>query len=85
MKKTKIKDRIRLVNGDVMTLGEALDAGRVVLRASSHYHRTREDSAGRPIKVETYTAWDGDEGWEVGETLFRSRMGTGVNIGRKAE
>ena len=76
MAKTKIKDSIRLPDGRVMTLGEALDSGIATLRESTHYAPGREDSRGRPLQVTTYGAWVGDAGWEVGKTLYESRTGS---------
>lgn len=83
MAKTKIKDNIRLPDGRVMTLGEALDSGVAKLRESTHYDRRREDSQGRPLQVVTYTAWVGDVGWEVGKTLYESRMHGSSSVGKR--
>ena len=80
MSKTKIKDNIRLPDGRVMSLGEALDSGIAKLRESTHYDPRREDSRGRPLQVTTYNAWVGDVGWEVGKTLYESRMGAAVGV-----
>lgn len=73
--RTRAKDRIVLANGDVMTLGEAFDRGRVVLYKSEAYSRRKEDSAGRPLKVIHYYAREADTLWDIGEKLYASRGG----------
>ena len=85
--KTKATDRIRLSDGRTMTLGEALDGGLVEPLEWSSYSRTREDSAGRPLKVVQHVAREvGGEHlyWEIGKTLFESRTGESISIGSKA-
>jgi len=55
MKYVKATDRVRLANGDIMTLGEAIDAGRVTLEARTHWTR----DADVPREITTYGAWEG--------------------------
>lgn len=69
MTRTKSTDTISLLNGDVMTLGEALDAGRLVVRCVPSFHGKRA----------TRKAWFADEpgttsGFEISEMLYKSRM-----------
>lgn len=85
MSKTRAGDMIRLTDGKVMTLGEALDKGFVVLKQGEKWSRSTDI----PKKIDTYTAWEvpgdgrkGDAGWEVGKTMYDSRMGS-VSIGRR--
>lgn len=61
--KTKAKDGIRLPDGRIMALGEAIDAGLVKLIRSTYYDPPR------------YFARAGDMSWEIGKTLFISRTG----------
>lgn len=69
--KTKSKDRIKLPDGSVTTLGEALDAGVLVVLESRYYDppryfaRTRDEFFGGENAVS----------WEIGKTLFLSRTG----------
>jgi hypothetical protein len=82
--KTKAGDRIKLSNGETMTLGEALDVGLVQPVEWRSYSRKREDSRGRPLEIVQYVAREvGGDGlyWEIGKTLFESRTGS-VSIGR---
>ena len=64
--KVKARDRIRLPDGQEMTLGEAMDAGLVALRESNKKYF----AVARSI--------DGPVSWEIGKTLYLSRMGQGV-------
>ena len=59
--KTKAKARIRLPDGTVMTLGEAIDAGMVQLIESAYYDPPR------------YFARADDTSWEIGKTLYLAR------------
>lgn len=65
--KVKASDRIQLSDGRVMTLGEALDAGLLYLKAVDNY----------PHKHPRYTAREQGGGvyWEIGQKLFESRGG----------
>ena len=68
MTRAKSTDTIALLNGDVMTLGEALDAGRLVVRHVPNFHGKRT----------TRKAWFADEpgtasGFEISEMLYKSR------------
>lgn len=67
MAKIKASTRIELSTGEVMTLAEALDSGRLRLRQGVN------GKTGNP----TYTAWDDKNGvgWDVGKTLYLSRTG----------
>lgn len=70
-----------------MTLGEALDAGRVQLEELKSHHRKRDDSAGRPLPLTQYVAREVDGErlyWQVGKTLYASRTGTPIDF-RKRE
>ena len=81
--KVKASERIRLSTGQVMTLGEALDAGFLVLKETTSYSRTKEDSRGRALAMTHYTAREksGDFYWEIGRTLYESRSGLPVSAG----
>lgn len=70
MAKTRAKDRIRLANGDVMTLGEAIANGRVVLVALDSWTRNTDV----PRKVTRYYAREGDELWDINQKLYESRQ-----------
>lgn len=65
--RTKAQELIRLPTGEVMTLAAALDSGRVILRESVN---AKTGNIG-------YVAWvvGGDQGWDVGKTLYLSRQG----------
>lgn len=71
--KTRAKDRIRLPDGNQLTLGEALDRGLVVLIESRYYDPPR------------YFATDLERSvsWEVNQTLYNSRLGLPLGIERK--
>jgi len=74
--RTKASDRIQLSNGDVMTLAEAIDAGRVELRALP------SSKTGKP----SYTAWEAPDfnvGWEVGKTFYESCKGLPISAKRQ--
>jgi hypothetical protein len=68
--KSKTKDRIRLPDGRIMTLGEALDAGLIELIQSTYYDPPR------------YFARADDVSWEIGKTLYLSRTGGNLPFGR---
>lgn len=69
--KTKAKDMIRLPDGRTMTLGDALDSGIAYVTESTYYDPPR------------YFARVGtDVSWEINKTLFHSRSGHGVTIGK---
>lgn len=63
--KTKAKDSIRLPDGSIMTLGEALDANLVELIESTYHDPPRYFARDRA----------GEVSWEVGKTLYLSRTG----------
>lgn len=75
--KTRAKDKVRLSSGETMTLGEALDSGKLRLEECVRYSSKREDSQGRALKITYYIAREpgGNLFWDVGETLYRSRTG----------
>lgn len=75
--KIKVKDRIKLSDGQVMTLGEALDLGLLILKEVDNY----------PHKKPRHIAREkgGDLFWEVGETLYKSRCGIKVAIGSSSD
>ncbi len=58
--RTRAKDRIKLSDGNVMTLGEALDDGRVILKQDSGKRYLAEE-VGRGVY------------WDIGQKLFESR------------
>jgi hypothetical protein len=74
---TKAKDRIQLSDGSVVTLGEALDAGRLFLKTTEAYGRNATVSI-RYVAREV----DGDLFWEVGRTLYESRTGAAISAAR---
>jgi len=65
MAKTQAKDRIRLSNGDVKTLGEALDDGDLYIK--------RVDVPGRKTAIYRACEMTSDLCWDIGEKLFSSR------------
>src|SRR5690349_10446995 len=71
--KTKSKDRISLQDGRIMTLSEALDSGILSLKQNRYYYPPR------------FFATDGNESWEIGETLYRSRMKQPLGFGEPEE
>jgi len=71
--KTKASERIRLSNGTILTLGEALDAGVLVLKEERYYDPPRYFARER----------GGDLFWEVGKTLYLSRTGQTLPFGRR--
>ncbi len=76
MAKTRASDMIRLPDGDEMTLGSALGAGRVCLRTSEVRGRNST------IRI-AYFARDASNAvsWEIGRTLYESRMGIPLSVG----
>ena len=70
MRHTKATDRIRLRDGAVMTLGEALDRGLLILRKTDNMH-SRSGSGMRTAYFAEYA--DSGEGWEISRGLFLSR------------
>ena len=69
MTRIKSTDAVTLLNGDVMTLGEALDAGRLVVRYVPSFRGRRA----------TRKAWFADEpgtmsGYEISEMLYKARV-----------
>lgn len=70
MAKTRACDRIRLANGDVMTLGEAIGKNRVTLVAVEAWTRNTDI----PHKVTRYYAREGDELWDINQKLYESRQ-----------
>lgn len=75
---TKAKDRIRLSDGSIMTLGEALDQRLLFLKTTEAYGRNSTVSI-RYVARET----SGDLFWEVGRSLFESRTGQPVGAARR--
>mgnify|MGYP001209420613 CR=1 FL=1 len=73
MRKTTSKSRIMLHNNRVMTLGEAIDAGLVKLRAVEVWNRKSDT----PKKTIQYLATEVATGnsWDIGKMLYESRMG----------
>ena len=80
MSKTKSSDRIRLTNGDVMTLGDALDRGYVLLRKQEDRgrgHRSSDIVVHYFAREAPGNGRSGDVSWEIGKTLYESRSGSG--------
>lgn len=69
MKHTKASDRIRLNDGEVVTLGEALDRKILVLRKTDNMYSRR--SGLRTAYFAEYP--DTGEGWEISKGLYLSR------------
>lgn len=69
MKKIKENDLIRLNNNDVMTLGEALDCGAVILRSFTTYNAVKETT------ITKYYAADGDMLFDISKDLYIKRGG----------
>lgn len=79
MKTTKATDRIRLIDGQVMTLGEALDRKILVLRKTDNMHSRRSPTGLRTAYFAEYA--DTGEGWEVSKALFLSRTTGKFEVG----
>jgi hypothetical protein len=71
--KTKAKDRIKLANGDIMTLTEALDSNRLYLFKSEH--KSRAANSMKIVTTYRYYAREGDGLWDINKTFYESRMG----------
>ncbi len=72
MARVKAEETVRLSNGDVMTLGEALDKGRLKVRRVANYQGPRGP---------TREAYFADEpgtmlGFEISRYLYQSREGS---------
>ena len=63
MAKVRASDRIRLSNGQAITLGEAIDSGKVFLKEIDNF----------PHKHPKYIASDGESVWEINQKLYESR------------
>ena len=71
----KAKDRITLANGDVMTLADALKAGRVRRQVGGDNGGLYDpDAVPRGVKVKRYLVRDGDTVWTIGKTLFYGKF-----------
>lgn len=70
--KTKAKDRIRLSDGTIGTVQEALDAGLLVLVEDKYYDPPRYFVRER----------SGDLSWEIGKTFYLSRTGQALPFRR---
>lgn len=70
---TRAQDEIRLSNGDVMTLAQALDSGRVFLKTTEGFGRGGR-LRGEVIELYIAKEVDGDLIWQVGKTFYESRM-----------
>jgi hypothetical protein len=75
--KTKSTDRIRLVSGEELTLGEALDQGKLSVDAIQVRSRRAHDGV-----ATRYVARGGGLSWEIGRALFESRSGLAVSAAR---
>lgn len=69
MAKVQASERIRLSDGDEMTMAEAIDGGRVTLRPELVRGRNGGDPRTVYVAVET----SGDLCWEIGKMLYDSR------------
>lgn len=82
--KTKASERIQLMNGDVMTLGEAVEQRRVNFYIGG-------DNGGLylpeklpvSVRARSYMARDGDGLWEVSQAFFESRTGRPVSAAKR--
>jgi len=75
MKAHSAKSRIRMPDGQVTTIGEALDRGDLVLRKASAFY------AADGVLREAFFADlkdDPGNGWRITPGLYRSRMGLPV-------
>ena len=64
--RVRAKDRIKLASGEILTLAEALDDGRVALKQDGKRYRAEE--VGRDLY------------WDIGQKLFESRSKKSVPI-----
>lgn len=79
--KVKAKDRIQLGSGEVCTLDEAISSGKVFLKEVDHQTRA-ERFKGVTSKRYIAREADGDLYWEIGQTLYESRMGKTISAKR---
>lgn len=91
MAKAKATERIYLRDGSISTIGEALDAGILVVRKSENFVADlRPHAAGRnPMRSTVrYFADFKDEpghGWEITPGLYKSRTGQAVVPQKESE
>lgn len=76
MAKAKAKERIYLRDGTISTIGEALDAGVLVLRKTDNFYSSRAKNGARTAFLAEYP--DTQEGWEISAGLYKSRTGQAV-------
>ena len=76
MTKAKATERIRLRDGTVSTIGDALDAGVLVLKKTDKMYSSRTASGLRTAYFAEYP--DTGEGWEISAGLYKSRTGEAV-------
>ena len=84
---TKSSDRIQLPNGDVMTLGEALDRGLLRVFCDNYYDPPRyfasdgTEQAIHPKLGPWGAAKNSTVSWQIGKTLFLSRAKQSLPFG----
>lgn len=76
MARAKATERIRLRDGSTSTIGEALDAGVLVLRKTDRMYSSRSPSGMRTAYFAEYP--DTQEGWEISPGLYKSRTGEAI-------
>lgn len=73
--RTKAKDQIRLCDGSVMTLAEALDARLVFVDKGIGTSRKRQGERREMTVYFAYTTFQGEKyTWEIGQKLYESRV-----------
>lgn len=72
MARVKANERVRLSNGDIMTLREALDSKRLILRSPTHW--IIDKITDKPKEVRQYLATDPTTGesFDVSPMMFSS-------------
>jgi hypothetical protein len=84
MAKTKASERIRLVNGDVMTLGDAVTLGRVRFYVGGDNGGLYLPEKLPPsVRPRAWMVRDGDSLWVVSRSFFESRTGLPISAARK--
>lgn len=70
MARVKANERVRLSNGDIMTLREALDSKRLILRSPTHW--IIDKITDKPKEVRQYLATDPTTGesFDVSPMMF---------------
>jgi hypothetical protein len=71
MARVKANERVRLSNGDIMTLREALDSKRLILRSPTHW--IIDKITDKPKEVRQYLATDPTTGesFDVSPMMFK--------------